>query len=253
MQTAMIRIILSAALAAVAAPSFGVTVTEAVQSEHRLESDLARDAGRKPAAVLEFFGVANGDRILEVGAGSGYYTELLSASVGDEGFVHAYNPYFFFQLSPEALKERFSSGRHSNVALTFASSLPGAELAENTFDTAYFINIYHDLHYREANGSTISDPARLTLEEVRRVLKPGGSIAVIDHRANSGTTRAEAAGLHRIVEETLIKDFAMLGFELVDQSDVLTNQDDDHLKPWFSDPERRDTTDRMILLFKNTK
>ena len=62
----------------------------AVASETRPEADLARDAGRKPEAVLEFFGIQPGDIVLEMWAGAGYYTELLAHVVGESGKVVAH-------------------------------------------------------------------------------------------------------------------------------------------------------------------
>ena len=62
----------------------------AVASETRPEADRASDAGRKPEAVLEFFGIQPGDIVLEMWAGAGYYTELLAHVVGESGKVVAH-------------------------------------------------------------------------------------------------------------------------------------------------------------------
>ena len=72
--------------AAAASPSI---YEMAVASESRPEADRARDAGRKPAEVLEFFGIAPGMTVLDMFTGGGYYAELIGTVVGDEGKVVA--------------------------------------------------------------------------------------------------------------------------------------------------------------------
>ena len=62
----------------------------AVASETRPEADRESDAGRKPEAVLELFGIQRGDIVLEMWAGGGYYTELLAHVVGESGKVVAH-------------------------------------------------------------------------------------------------------------------------------------------------------------------
>jgi len=54
----------------------------AVAAPGRPEADRARDADRRPVEVLRFCGVGPGTRVGELMAGSGYYTEILSATVG---------------------------------------------------------------------------------------------------------------------------------------------------------------------------
>ena len=44
----------------------------------RSEADLGRDAGRRPAEVLRFFGIQPGMQVLDMFAGGGYYTEICS-------------------------------------------------------------------------------------------------------------------------------------------------------------------------------
>ena len=60
----------------------------------RSAEDRARDANRKPGEVLGFFGISEGMRVVDLQAGTGYYTELLSAVVGPEGSVTAQNNDF---------------------------------------------------------------------------------------------------------------------------------------------------------------
>ena len=56
-------------------------------SENRAESDRVRDEGRRPADVIEFLEIDQGMHVIDVIAAGGYYTEVLSLAVGDDGRV----------------------------------------------------------------------------------------------------------------------------------------------------------------------
>ena len=63
-----------------------------VDAPDRLAADRALDAGRHPAALLEFTGVRPGMKVAELMAGGGYTTELFARAVGPEGTVYGQNP-----------------------------------------------------------------------------------------------------------------------------------------------------------------
>ena len=68
----------------VAAPNIAVAdlangFDNALSAAERSAEDRARDAARKPKLVLEFLGIGAGMTVLDVAAGAGWYTEVLSA------------------------------------------------------------------------------------------------------------------------------------------------------------------------------
>ena len=77
--------------AAAASNAARVDYGAALATPGRLDSDREQDSGRKPAEVLEFFGVQPGMSVLDLYAGAGYFTELLAAVVGPAGRVVAHN------------------------------------------------------------------------------------------------------------------------------------------------------------------
>ncbi|MEO1408067.1 MAG: hypothetical protein AAFV54_16505, partial [Pseudomonadota bacterium] len=79
--------------------------------------DFADDAARKPAKVLEFTGAGYGMTVIDVGAGAGYYTELLARAVVEKGKVYLQNPDIFHSSSEEAIEERLADDRLPNVEL----------------------------------------------------------------------------------------------------------------------------------------
>ena len=55
----------------------------AINNPERLKTDFAYDQKRKPLDILPFTQIKKGDKVLELGAGGGYTTELLSWLVGE--------------------------------------------------------------------------------------------------------------------------------------------------------------------------
>ena len=73
----------------------GDYIMAAVVSPARPETDTARDEARKPAEIVAFAGVRRGDVVAEMAPGGGYYTRILSQTVGPEGKVYALMPAFY--------------------------------------------------------------------------------------------------------------------------------------------------------------
>ncbi len=223
----------------------------AVASPSRPDSDRARDQGRRPAEALTFFGVEPGMHVLEFGSGGGYFTELLSLTVGGQGQVLAQNPFFFFDLAGEELNNRYRSSRLQNVAVIFGSPAALAFIPDNSVDAAFIIDTYHDIAYQDARGDAQPPVAAQTLSTARRILRPGGIFGVIDHRASTDASRAGAAALHRVAESTLRADFEAAGFIFEGSLEIYANPDDDRTRAWFQDPALRDNTDRLIHRYRS--
>lgn len=248
--------LVAAGLLALAAPTpaFAQEVSDAVRAAvangSRPVGDRARDEGRKPARALAFFGVTPRTRLFEYGAGGGYFTELFAHIAGPGGQVIAQNPFGFLRFAEDEIKQRLASNRLGNVVFAFGNA-ELMHLADNSIDAVFIIDTYHDVAYAASSGESPSAAATAALLEARRVLKPGGVFGVIDHRARIGATRAEAAGLHRIAEATLRRDFEAAGLIFDGSLEIYANPADDRSKAWFADPVLRDRTDRLIHRYRS--
>jgi predicted methyltransferase len=210
--------------------------------------DTDEDARRHPQEVLEFLGVEPGMRVLDFGAGTGYYTELLSRVVGSDGTVVAYNDGLFAKLFGEKLGERLSGGRLANVKPLVAAANDLA-LESGELDAAIFVMSYHDMYHRPDAGAAATDVAKL-VAKVFGALKAGGVVVVQDHVAVAGSEVVVAAhGLHRIDPEAVKRDFTAAGFALDAESPLFANPADEHTKMVF-DPAIRGSTDRLMLRFR---
>jgi predicted methyltransferase len=228
--------------------SLASIVEDAVASPGRTDADRLRDAGRKPGEVLKFFGIAPGMTVLDMFSGGGYYTEMLSQVVGPAGKVVAHTNSAYAGFVGDEAVNRYADDRLANVEILRAENnelrLPAAE-----FDAVMLILSYHDIYYVDAaNGwPKIEGPAFLA--ELKKGLKPGGILAVVDHYAAAGSPRETGGSLHRIDPQIVISELEALGFELAAKSDVLRNMEDDYSKGMF-DPQVRGKTDRFVLKFR---
>lgn len=236
--------------AAATSSAASAVIRQAVESEGRLAEDRTRDPGRKPGEVLSFFGIAPGMTVMEFGAGGGYFSELMARVVGLEGFVIAQNPYFFLRQLGDEYKRRFAPRRLKNVVMIFGDPFR-LRLPDDSVDAAFFIDTYHDLAYEQPSGDQRPEYAMATLAEARRILRPGGVLGIVDHRAEVTASRAEAAALHRIAEPTLRRDLDSAGFRFEAAADFLANPADGHGKAWFDDPALKDNTDRVVLRYRS--
>jgi predicted methyltransferase len=230
------------------APAAPADVAAAVAATDRPAEARALDAGRKPAEVLSFAGLRRGDRALDLFTGTGYFAEIMGRAVGPRGSVLAWEPANFVNDQSRAALGAIRQ-RTPNVAW-FAAPADALGLPERAFDFVMINLNYHDTYWQsDRYHFPRMDPAGF-LRTVFQSLKPGGTIAVIDHVANPGReTREEVNATHRIDPATIRADFERAGFVFAGESNVLRNPQDDHTKLVF-DPSVRGHTDRVVYRFR---
>ena len=210
-------------------------------SDSRSADDQARDAGRKPADVVEFLGIEPGMAVIDVIAAGGYYTEVLSLAVGPEGSVVAHNPAFVLEFregaNEKAITARLADNRLPNAA-RLNKEFEELSADDGPFDAAITALNFHDIY----NGQSPED-ALAVLQIVHSMLKPGGVFGIIDH---AGVADADNAALHRIEVAKAIETATAAGFVVEGQSSVLSNPEDDHTQGVFAEG-LRGNTDRFLL------
>lgn len=220
----------------------------AVADAGRSDADRARDAGRKPAAVMEFFGITPGMDVLDMFSGGGYYTEMLSTVVGDEGSVIAHSNQAYAQFVGEEATNRYANSRLANVDILMAEN-DALEMPDGMFDAIMMVLAYHDIYYvsPENGWPKIDGPALVA--ELFAALKPGGIVGVVDHYAATGAPSETGNTLHRIDPQIVIDGMESAGFVLESRSDELRNPDDDHSQNMAA-PGIRGKTDRFVFRFR---
>ena len=205
--------------------------------EARPQADKDDDAVRKPKETIEALGVQEGWTVIDVSAGGGYFTRVLSAAVGPNGKV-------LMQVGARPLEnnngqaQKDMAAELGNVEPVFdeLSAIPAG-----TADAAITAQNYHDAYnFRGEEGS------QAFLKDIYNALKPGGVAVIIDHEGDEGANNSE---LHRIPAATARAQIEKAGFEIVEESDVLNNPADDH-KLGVRDPSVRGKTDQFLFVVR---
>lgn len=220
-------------------------IAASIAHSGRPTEDIERDAQRKPAATLRFADVQPGQTIIEMEAGSGYYTELLSRAVGEGGTIYMQNPTSFDGFLGDALETRLGGDRLPNVEL-MRTNFDDLQVEDASVDLVTWIQGPHELWFK-IDGEALGDPD-ISFSEIARVLKSGGAFVAIDHRAADGAGTEAGGTLHRI-EESIVRALAEeAGLLLLKTSPVLANPEDP-LEVSAFHPSIRGQTDQFMLYF----
>src|SRR5687768_16588693 len=197
------KTLLASVLLCLAAPVFAADATpieSAIASPERTDKDRERDAREKPAEILAFAGVKPGMTVVDMFAGGGYYTELLAGVVGPSGKVLSVNNVPYAQYSKDAIKARFTEGRLTNVErrLVEVSSI---HFPPKSVDLIVIVMSYHDAFWVEEKEGWPDIDTDAFIESMKRMLKPGGKLLIVDHNAPAGTGAEMASKAHRLNEE----------------------------------------------------
>ena len=185
-------------------------------------ADKGLDGGRHPGELLAFLGLAPGAQVLEIGAGTGYTTELLERAVGPKGKVYGQN-------SPGFLKFR-------RQGVGGAPAPPGDEMQRRprrprvlptrrfppeakNLDAVINVLTYHDTTWLGVDRDKMN-------KAVFDALKPGGQYVIVDHAAADGRGTEDAKTLHRIEKKTVVEEVERAGFKEAGEGDFLRNTSD---------------------------
>ena len=246
MKLALVPLALLLALPA-AAQTPAQAVQKALADPSRPAADMARDAARKPAAILAFAGIKPGMKVADFIMGGGYWTRILSGAVGPKGRVYAYQPAEFIQFraaygteQDEAVAGRANvvASRDSLVAPAFAEPLDAIMTSQN----------WHDFHLKVVPPGSAAAIAR----HLYAKLKPGGVLLVIDHAAVAGAPLTVADTLHRIDPARARAEIEAAGFRFDGESALLRQPGDPKTQLVF-DPAIRGKTDQFVYRFRKPR
>jgi predicted methyltransferase len=249
MKTLLACALLTLCLPALAAdPAVDPAIQKALASTERSDADRERDQREKPAEVLAFAGLKPGMTVADLFSAGGYYTELLAGVVGPNGKVYAVNNVPYANYSKKDREARFKEGRLKNVEHRIVEA-SHFNLPARSVDVAVIVMSYHDVFWVDEKEGWPEIDTTGFLDSVKRMLKPGGKLLIIDHNAPAGSGREMAGKAHRLNEEWAKKSLTSNGFVLEKTYDGLRNKDDQLDKMVF-DPAVKGKTDRYVHLYR---
>ena len=224
-------------------------IKAAVASTERPESETTRDAARKPGEVLSILGLKPGMNVIDLSAGGGYYTDIVSRVVGKEGTVYSHQTPYVINRFADSLNNpkkgwllRLESAQWKTNVKRKVGELDSMAYPIQ-LDAAMMVLFYHDIVWQGVDRSSMN-------RHIFNALKPGGSFLIIDHSAKEGTGIDDVKTLHRIDKKAIIEELTSVGFTLETDSDILAIAEDTRDFPFWKNPaKKRDHTDRMVLKF----
>jgi predicted methyltransferase len=210
--------------------SIEARIESAMFGDHRAEANIARNRYRHPVGTLSFLGLRDGMTVLEIWPGGGWYTEILAPVLRHRGqfVVASYDtdvpdqPEYRYALH-KALLEKFAARPdiYDQVAI-----VPFSPPASPSLGAAGSIDLV--LTFRNAHGWIGEGIAESVFTEFARVLKPGGILGVVQHRASDEADPAVSAESGYVSEAAVIELARKAGLYLEARSEVNANPADDH-------------------------
>ena len=230
---------------AASAQSSADLVASALAHPDRPSEEADDDARRMPLEVLSFAGIEAGMDILEMEAGGGWYTEILSRAVGPNGSVMMQNPPAFESFTGDADNDR--AARLPNVTLSTVN-FDELEAANGSIDLVTWILGPHELWFFPGDNVSLGNP-EVTFREIARVLKPGGRFLAIDHEAAADSGPEVGGTLHRIRGDLIAGYAEAAGLSVIRTSSIHRNPEDPLTNGVF-DPSIQGRTDKFVILFE---
>jgi predicted methyltransferase len=193
-------------------------LTAALAAPTRTPANVARDKYRHPKETLTFFGVRPGDNVVELWPGGGWYTEVLAPYLAPGGALQVIPPAGNYD---QRIRTKIASNPiYSSVQVaTFNSGQPTSIAAGSADVVLTFRNVHSWLD----GDSPIADQV---FAEAFRVLKPGGTLGVVEHRLAEEADDALQLTSGYVKESTVRRLAEKAGFKLTDSSEINANPKD---------------------------
>lgn len=165
----------------------------------------SREVFRARDEVMKQLKLQPGDRIADVGAGTGFFTLLMSKAVGPNGWAYA------IDISPkfvEHLASQFDQREVENVTTVMCDG-DSVRLPPASVDVAFICDVYHHFEYPTD-----------TMKSIHRALVDDGRVIVIDFERIPGVSREWTLGHVRAGKEVFIDEIQAAGFELVAERQI---------------------------------
>jgi predicted methyltransferase len=238
-------LLLSVSFGAFAANEIEMKVEAALSAESRPQMDRDRDRNRQPLDTLNFFGLKDDMRVLELLPGGGWYTRVLAPVLAENGKLYV-------ALGSGRVEENLmgTPGFEKIEALTTNENLhrPAGERFYVMEDFEFGVSDL-DMVLTFRNLHNFGDEARSMMnQQVFESLKSGGLYGVVDHTKRH-MEAADGENRRRIDPVLVIKEMLEAGFEFIDYSDLHFRADDE-LEYEVGRRSVSGNTDRFTMLFR---
>lgn len=176
----------------------GVDVARLTQ---RFESE-SREVFKHRNEIVELIGLRAGQAVADIGAGTGFFSNLFARAVGSRGKVYA------VELGPKLVEHLRELAHAMNLPWMEAvqSTHTSTNLPPESIDVAFVCDTYH--HFENW---------RAMLASIHRALRPGGQLVLIEFHRIPGKSRQWLLDHVRAGQETFTREIEQAGFRLIRQ------------------------------------
>lgn len=167
-----------------------------------------RELEERPSLVLEAMDLRNGDRVAEIGSGTGYFSRRIAREVAPDGVVYAVD---IQQEMLDIMADHLESEGIDNVVPVLGDP-DDPKLPPEFFDWIILADTYHEFQHPEA-----------MLEKIRAALAPDGRVALVEYRLE-GASAEHIRIQHRMSVNQILAEWLPAGFDLVDRVETLPSQ-----------------------------
>tara|TARA_A100001391_G_scaffold171114_2_gene132280 strand:- start:93 stop:830 length:738 start_codon:yes stop_codon:yes gene_type:complete len=155
--------------------------------------------------VLAACDIQPGESIADIGAGTGFYSRLFARSTGWDGWVYSVDvaPKFLQHIAAQATADGIK-----NLTPVLGTDV-SIRLPPASVDLVFICDTYHHFeNYEEM------------LASIKRALKPGGLLVLIDFHRIPGTSREFILGHVRAGQDVFREEVEGAGLQFVDEIEI---------------------------------
>jgi FkbM family methyltransferase len=166
-----------------------------------------REKEERTDLLLQNLPIKTGDKVADIGAGTGYFSLPMARMVGDEGTVYAVD------IQPEMLaiiEDRASTQGITNIERVLATEKSPA-LAANSINLALFVDMYHEFEWPQE-----------VMSAVYASMVSGGKVVLVEYRAEDPEVQIKK--LHKMTEQQVRKEMEAAGWVFISNEKFLPQQ-----------------------------
>jgi SAM-dependent methyltransferase len=156
-------------------------------------------------AVIKATQVQPGWRVADVGAGTGFFSRLFAAAVGDEGWVYAVDiaPQFLIHINQKSQEDGVT-----NLTGVLGSDR-SVHLPPASVDLVFICDAYHHFEYPHS-----------TMTSIHAALKEGGTLALVDFERIPGQSTEFIMSHVRAGKHEFRGEIEAVGFEFLEEVEI---------------------------------
>ncbi len=203
-------------------------IETSMHGDHRSDKNKARNKYRNPVETLAFFGLKSDMTVLEIAPGGGWYTEIIAPAMRDTGTYVAGS----YDVEVEG-QPSYRYRQHKNLLnqISEKADLYGQIKVAN-YSPPQSRNLWKEasidmvLTFRSSHGWVRQGLIDDIYSDFYAVVKPGGVLGVVQHRAPEGGDDVEWAKKGYVSESRIVQAAEKAGFVLDDKSEINANPKD---------------------------